>query len=678
MDAFLSELSQDGEQISHGVFTMDISKAQLKLAKYQLASFEQFVDFLISTLAASPATHLFVESSPGKFFTKGSTNLTFVDWSLTAEDIRAIGISSLGGSERRDLRYLAILLSALASKHSLVLRSHHSDECIALKVTPQQVDVLDPEDLSDFDGRSDSYVSLEVGADVSKIVAQSCSRLARWSAKTIEISGNWYARGFNAQLQLKDALAFLQQSGPGDVPVINSSRDKTRIVESAAPGSHPKFLALTANPSEEKNLGLWLLVDGLAYRCPRPLPRVCGYIVANELKRDLSYQSLVQNEAFESVFKELRDAASQLLVDLVTKDITLKAEDILSLVDLVSDLKRDLDMDFVEKLLFEKSGTLTATTHPASLKVLLARLENCSGSDATPLLEQYRRQISQTRRLGRLVETRDLVQASGSCRQALGQSARTEDELLALVQVLTGRKAELAPCGEPIASFLGTLLSWQGDGMSLPDWENSEIHPTWYLPLSLYAQWDLPGELELPAAMTEKYPAWLKLMGHLRANRGERALAMVQALDELRFDLHRQAWNELFWTFYRGRVSWQTQIRLRVELTKSYMRDPNRADVDVVSRFIQSTGFTYLEKSTESFAACANYLAAKSYFGGDFWPEFFTVMVQGRRQFPREVRGAWVKLLAQALLGAMLQSNSEASPLLQPLEFPLRREPDTL
>lgn len=678
MDAFLSELSQEGEQVSQGVFTMDISKAQLKLAKYQLGHFNQFVEFLISTLAASPATHLVADSKPSKFFSKGSTTITFVDWSLTADDVRTIGMSSLGLSERRDLKYFSILLSALASRYSLVLRSHHLEECIALRVTPDEVEVVSPDSLEELEERSDNYVSLVIGADISKILEANFSRLAQWSPKSIEVSGNFFSRGFKARTRFNQGLSYLQQSGVGEVPVVNPWPDRLRVLESAEAGSHPKFLGLTVDEAQEKDVGLNLLIDGLAYRCPVQLPRVYGYIVANELQRDLSYQNVVQNEVFTEIVRELRRSAAQLLVDLVSRDEVLKAETILSLQDLVSDLKQDHQLDVVEKRLFEMSGSLAATIHPPSLQVLLGRLHNMEWSDAEPILKQYRTQIVRTRRDGHLDETHQLINASSRCRLALGQETVVDDELRALVDILMSRDSRLELRREPMASYLSSLMAWQRNGYELPEWETMEVHPTWFLPMELNARWDAPGELDLPDAMTERSPAWLKILEHLRANRAQRALEFVEVLDELQFDSHRQAWNELFWTFYRGRVSWQTQVRLRVELTRSYMSDPRRAEVDLVSRFIQSTTAAYLEQSETSFLDCANYLSVKSYFGADFWPEFFTVIVQGKRQFSRVVRIAWTKLLAQALLGALLHSKGELSPLLGPMELPLRRDPDCL
>ncbi|MCA9776473.1 MAG: hypothetical protein KC800_07155, partial [Candidatus Eremiobacteraeota bacterium] len=133
MDQFLEEFESGGVMDSAGVFTIDSRRAQMKLAEYQLASFDLYPDFFISAAVAAGARSLdLTVRSNRKLATGILSTFYFRGWALSLEDLESLKPERSGGN--RAIEHLAVALSTLSSRYVVLLRSRQSAETLSVRI----------------------------------------------------------------------------------------------------------------------------------------------------------------------------------------------------------------------------------------------------------------------------------------------------------------------------------------------------------------------------------------------------------------------------------------------------------------------------------------------------------------------------------------------------------------
>ncbi len=300
----MQSLSSDGERVEDGSFTMDLTLARQKLARYQGSISERSLVFLVSALVSAGAQQIEISSSPSEIVLTAPG--AFVDRaSFVDEKQRLI----LGGYQTGRLDLLLGCQHAILRGANQVEIQAHSDDAPGYRWTLH----LDRDLFSELESSPESSTRITIS------VAKS-----RWFATTGSSSvGGGYA-GMPAEYRQVDracAHSLVPISIEGKS--INRPFFLTQVPLAIQVGELPPR-AVSFPRAERKKLepgqGGWrgafglqpgkvtLIVSGVEMGTLRRTG-LDGVVFHDGLKRDLSRESLVEDRQYDELWRDLRRLA---------------------------------------------------------------------------------------------------------------------------------------------------------------------------------------------------------------------------------------------------------------------------------------------------------------------------------------------------------------------------------
>jgi len=611
MDSFLERIQREGALDSRGVFTINVEKAQVKLSSFQLADFSQFPTFLLGAGQAANASQLLLTfPSLGGIGASRSTRIEFRNWTLDIEDLRLIGLESLKKETPRPIRYLATILSTLGAKHDFSLTSND------FQLSFQKGVMKPPQPPPD--GTPAGSVTLHIETDLRRDLERGFAGQEKLSSLVVKLAEKRIGGGYDPSLETSDIFGFLVVEGEGLPPLTFEKASKSLVLHQSRESLPAMALGLSP-PAEAEQAGLWLLVEDLAYRAPKEFSPdgVFGVVVADELRRDLSFQ-VVQNADYHRLRERLFDASLRLCRRAESHRLLFKGEKYATLRNLC----RQFGVKWTAEPDLHKSPTsqeLTPTRDSNKLGAFLSQLDKVGASRAKALLQGYRHEVSTALRQGSPREALEWQRALIAVKHRFQLKTPVERFLYQLLQLLSdtgpAQFAVVPDLPEELANqacYMGVVCRW---------WAGSQVSTA---NLSLHCSWLYP--LGLAPDCNHN---WVRLLQLLSENRAEAALNLLRSDSSLCYLDSEAQWNQYFWTRHRGRLSWSNSIRLRVQLS------------------FASLGRKSLDLSESTFALLQERLLYTEFQRPRFWPVFLEMK---SRATPEDMRDLWTKLLARVLI----------------------------
>ena len=632
MDAFLQAAYSEGEHDSHGVFTINVEKAEVKLAEFQLAAASQIPMFLLAAGTQAGADCFRVS-----FPEKSKTVIRYEGWELTAEDLRCIGMESLKAGTPLSLKYLGVAFSTLGAHHNFILRSGD------LSVAFQHSVIRFLEERQEGSGLD--CLEIEIDCGLRRAFEKGLIGQQKFCPFPVIIGNKELRGGYDPSSESIESFAYLCRRGPGLSEVSLKYTNNVLLELPETDGGSPMALSFT-HPREGEFLGFWLLINGLACKAPAEFaPRgFFGVAVADRLEVSLSYE-VVQNAAYQSFREEVLSACGA-LVQRAQSELTRSQDR--SRRHMLDDASRELIREQTRSR--ANRSNHTQATEPGGLfgrpeTDLLEKLGDLSGmseGEIATLFEQLSKRVWQLFQHGRLPEALNHEDALLKAKNARGLYT-WRDHLVRTLMAFCANPGEL-PSRESlelyldsdlagVAGYLLLLMDWVQQGsVSLP--ASPREHPTWLAPITVRA---FSGSA-----------AWHILYDHLREERISEALGLLKSDSTLEFEGNKSAWLQYFWTYHRGRLSWTQSVKLRVAL--SFSIEDHSPDF----------------QSMELEQACREVLL-REISRAPFWPHFFTLLKRtGDSEKEPARRMCWTSLFVRALAGAYLHDLNGS-----PLEYPL-------
>lgn len=632
MDAFLNAAYSEGSHDSHGVFTINVEKAEVKLAEYQLAAASQIPMFLLAAGTQAGAERFRVS------FPEGSkTVIRYEGWRLSAEDLRCIGMESLKRGTPLSLKYLGIAFSTLGAHHNFILRSGELRVAFQHSVM-RFLEEREDESLSDC-------LEIEIDCGLRSAFEKGLKGQQKFCAFPVVIGQKELHGGYDPSSESIESFAYLCRRGPGLSEVTLKYTNNVLLELPEDDGGSPMALSFT-HPRESEFLGVWLLINGLACKAPADFAPLgfFGVAVADRLEVSLSYE-VVQNAAYHSFREEVLSACSA-LVQRAQSELTRSQDR--SRRHMLDDASRELIRAQARSR--ANASTQTEATEPGGLfgrpeNDLLEKLGDLSGmseGEIATLLEQLSKRVWLLFHHGRLPEALDHEDALLKVKNARALYS-WRDHLARNLMAFCANPGEL-PSRESVelyldsdlrsvASYLLLLLDWAQQGsVSLPAFPKE--HPTWLAPITVRA--------------SASSAAWHILYDHLRGERIAEALELLKSDSTLEFEGHKSSWLQYFWTYHRGRMSWAQCVKMRVALSFSVSD--------------HSPDFPGMELEQARREVLLHEVSR-----APFWPYFFTLLKRtGDSEREPARRMCWVAFYIRALAGAFLY-DLNGSPLEGPL-----------
>ncbi len=621
MDAFLSEARRAGSHDSHGVFTINADKAEVKIAKFQLAKTEQFPMFLLAAGTQAGAAGLEVT-----FPTRQTTRIRFQNWSLSPSDLHYIGTQALREDTPLSYRYLAIAFSTIGHRYDFAVKSG-SLQVSFVDRTMCEVESREfvPEDV----------LQIEIEGDLEEAIWDGLTGQQKFCPFPVRIGHRELAGGYDPSTESLDSYAFFCRQGEGLGTV--SLRYPSDIVLEMPPSEELPMVVSFTHAPEAGEIGFWLLVKGLACRTPRDFapPGFYGVAVASGLQLSLSYE-LIENESFRGVRAQVWKACEMICRHAQSRlDVVLDPVQI-SMLGLTSTyLEREYSRQGVERLhagaAFDRGAVsnsevadgakLAPDSDPEGLTKIIDELPNLPPEEVETLVRAYRDRASKHLAKGSKDDALSWYRALLRIKEAV-QDVREIDLFLERLLV-----AEDLPAGvefgtincvriTTLVSYLKNLDLWNRGAQT----EGLNVHPTWLIPMGIHEATD---------------ESWTMMIRLLEQEDVSGAMRLVWRTPDLFLSGSEYGWRSYFWTYHRGRLSWIETIALRVGLSFS---EANSDDHDTlsVSELMTSVLGTQREKPA-------------------FWPFFLTLVERSLRYHEEGGRRAcWTALIVSDILGQLL------------------------
>lgn len=620
MDSFLNEMSTDGEYHSEGVFSIDISKAKLKLAQYQLAQRALFPNFLMAAATASGAHGVSVSlHTEVEIFRRHRVVMIVIHGLvLTREQLQRIGFASLKGSGEPYLPHLAVVMSTLGGVKPITVVSTGERECeVSIRAGTGEIEDITP--------RQEYVIPnttvIVYSADVLDVVAyrfRAMSHLCSARLETTDKTGvQQYPQGLSALNLFPLALGVYWNPVGFPLPFNSDGLAEQVLAVEGQRKALPQILIF--DPASR--LGLWFLVNGLMFRCDIfEGKEIHGVIVADHLKADISWQNLVQNDSYQEVVQELRTSLAILLEVVLRQVGTLEQHHELALHRMIVSLESHFDCSRLFELLERRSRALYPVASFAAINRLRSRLPRMSREIVEGLFEQYRHLIQHLWVEGKFAQAESYLKAYSQLLPADHPETFIVSSLSGYFKELPTQHTTLPP-EDRVGELLCFYNHWSRNPNSceLPRSKYSGIHPSWTFPVA-FAKAEKTGDWDaLQESMGEYAPEWLQAWRLLRTGEVTKALGFLRnSLPEYRSS--RREWLHLVWEHFKGTLTWPETIRLRVELSALTIIEHEDFEGRRVSQVLETLGL-YIQASNyaEAFRQLTA-LARNSLADPGFWP----------------------------------------------------------
>lgn len=640
MDSFLQSVSQDGRHDSTGTFTVDLAKARSKLSRYQLARFSDFPKFLTPAAVTSNTTELRFQIESIDRSKRRRTRVSFRGWSLDLEGMLTLLYQELSSPELQPQKYLAMVLSALSSKEPVVLSSTFEGVTNAFELHGDKIS-----ELKDQSVGSEDCVQLLFSCDWNAELFAHSSLRSCWIPTAVTLDGNRLNPPVGPQTFPYRRIRGFWSRGPQS-PLVEFP--DASVAEYPTPAGESPSLILFVEPSKAD---FKLIVDGMAHDLPESmrLPHVSGFLVAPELRTDLSFASLVQNRALEEIGPKLEALVVEALHLLANETKPLSREVAGSLWPLVERLRASHDMSAVEKGLLAKLGGLAPTIDPETLKVLARRIESDPPAQHS-LFREYRATAQDLWKNHSAKVASGWVAAHATLRESIGLPAHKERNLTELLGLCYSHVAKLSQAN-PWQPYASALNEWVLTG-SEEALRQAAVHPSWLLPIALTKHLQ-GGPLEERTLYPEGIPEWLTLWGLIHRGELEQTRTILERSPLFEWEGRRRDWLEVLCRSTSGRVSLMQSVKLRATLSLEQFKTPT-------STLPQGKGFEARESSRRFNARGGN------------WPLFFWLLLDLERTGTandRSSRALWKGLIIDIAIAFEFSTESERQFWLEPLEL---------
>ena len=669
MDQFLEEFESGGVMDSAGVFTIDSRRAQMKLAEYQLASFDLYPDFFVSAAVAAGARSLdLTVRSNRKLATGNLSTFYFRGWALSLEDLESLKPERSGGN--RAIEHLAVALSTLSSRYVVLLRSRQNGETLSVRIHAGSMEtriVSDPR-------HPNETTTIRLALDVTGPVVKSFERMKTWCPIQLSYNQTLYKTGPRHSIDVLSSAGILVGSAcPSSFLEFEANEAPIHLDEGDRTDSDSYFLALTSAAAAAE-VGLVLLYDGKAYPVLQKLTEmgVCGYLSAVGLRRDLSFTGLLESEEYFRRIEALWEQVGRLLLLTLQSGRTLTQPQQLNIHLLLAVLDEHLDVSEHWRALEKVSAELEPTTDETALNLQLQQLAR-KGDQGESLLQGYQTCLEAVRKKGLSAKAEAYLRNKIKVGFSLGKNSlfdKLQEQLFALLND-TYVEPEFSDFPD-LQAYLVGLHEWEEAGTpNLTKDLSAGVHPSWHLPFALHRgiclqDWSQLDELEM-----EPLPAWVSFVRLLGEGREGEALVLLRGEPELCFEEARELWYHFLWFNLRGRVPFTESIRFRAGLSAAELSrsgfNPFKWSAKNLENFLAPK--RPLERHKE-LSSLREYCVEEAYFTARFWPLFFIVLLESQAKSTRLCKRFWTQLCAQSLLHAVQTAGPES-----PLGVPFFHEP---
>jgi hypothetical protein len=625
VDAFLQHATESGRQDSAGIFTLDVRKAKLKLSEYQLLDFSaEFPKMLVSVAHAAGLESLVIRED--EQYGRPYTRVLFQGLTLTTDDIQTIGFLALKSDTPRHLRYLSYAISALTSQGPVFVASYSDKLEFCLKIGRESLqEQRPPEEMT-----ASNATVLLVDKVFEDIFEYQFRALHKWTPVRLRWTGLRLPAGILAEDIYQGATTTYQHAAE----------------KGSTLGHH--FLAYFATESENPT-GLLSLVDGLPYKLKisSEFPFIGGFIVADNLKRDLSFQNLVEDDAYHQMEQQLKRSIVRLLEEVIRTRDSLDDWEAGRFVAALCALEEEFDVSAPFQTLNASLGKFEPVTEDVSIQPLLARLKAAPLAEASQLFLDYEKRVRIHWAKGQLDSTLVYLKAENAIRDGLREAQPARLQLLRLLERYQKGTANYQGLCESMRCYLEGLDDWES-GQAAPDFDD-QIHPSWQVPVLLV---DGDGSRELP----EECPEWLALLACLETEDFKTARTFLRN-SQLAFEIYEGCWYQVLYLKYRSSLPWHDVIKLRARLS---VVCASQLDIGGLLGSLGLGDFTSLSGGVEqAFDRIVKMVHGET----DFWPGFFLLYSQIQTSCePLDSRRLWGRFLRRCLLQKLFEE-PETNPL---------------
>jgi hypothetical protein len=639
MDAFLKEAAKHGTKDSRGVFTINAEKAEIKLAKYQLAGLAQFPMFLLAAGTAAGVSR-FEVSFHGK-----KTRIRYEGWTLTSTDLHSIGMQALKKETSRPLRFLGIAFSTIGSRFDFSIRSGD------LEVAFVNMVMQFPETLKNAD--QFSGLEIEIESRLESEFDEGLKGQQKFCPFPVIIGRKELLGGYDPSLESLDSYAYMHRPGQG-LYAVNLNYADSVVLELPEEEDKIPLLVSFTHPNEGDLLGFWILVNGLACRAPAGFAPAGFYGVAagDNLELSLSHE-IVNNASYQEFRLQVCEACLELcyytqaqLAGSKNRIQVRLLEDALQSVKPHLPVSRRIAVENAHAQAYLQSpgqveDTLGPVIDPKGLESLLPLLADLDEMRLDVLLTGYKKRCRQSKEAGRYREMLVWHQTLLKIKQTLKKDTETDSLVHYLLEIIqnigelpspeTLHNFSLSsPENRLTISYLSCLASW-ANGEDVRG-HTPAVHPTWLYPLALDCQAE---------------STWTRLLDLITEEKISEALVLVKTHPPLFYRGNEHQWLQYFWTHHRGQLSWVVTIALRVELS--------------FCEQAPAEGYGTLPLLDDARLIIANEISRPP-----FWPNFLTLLQRARRSHSEtDRRRCWSALFLDGLATGYLTSNKK-HPLLEP------------
>ena len=633
-DAYFEELKQGGTLDSTGVFTLNVEKLQGKLAQYQLANPREYAQFLVRAANAAQADRI------SSTFVPQQSRIEIKKLCFRLEHFQNFSFKRPQSPAEEAAHYVAIALSAAAKLGSVKILVGDRGDGFRISSSGKTLDF----DESDPEASRIQGTLFEVTGLLQENPANKLVPSARWSEvphqpQHFELGTNDI---FGEVLAVATGSKF-RFSGENDFPVqieLDDAEDLLMLFWS----KH--------EPLSQANVrGVH---RGIAYPMPNiTLPRGFHAVVrADDLKPDLSYGGLVEDELYEAKGKMLRGLVFNVLERVIEAKVdwnTGQLEDIRQKLALYWPRSRVTEP---LRKFYKRHFTLMLPRSPKSISRFIPQLECLSPDDLRHCLGQYRSKVSHLRSVS-IQSARREMEMEGELRRHLDLVTPDYLHRTALFQFLYDSKLPDIRSLQDLPSVWAAIeLIREPQQIGVHTLTELGLEETWK-ELILFCFLLERGRVKpLHELTTNSRQPVLAFILHLSKRRCSEARSVANArIPE--FAAYPTFWESLVLELSLGKIPWKEQIKL---LARSSLW---RTDVE--KRLLHKARVDGLDRQIWESLIFDSSL---------FWPMIIYYLLSQRRKRESAVP-VLLRLYLQSLLGAPGQSASVADLCSSPPKLPL-------
>jgi hypothetical protein len=636
IDAYFAELKQSGTLDSTGAFTLNAEKLKGKLAEYQLANPREYAQFLVRAACAGGAREI------SSRFTPQLSAIQIEGLYFEMGQLQQFSFPRPESGPEEAAHYVAVALSAADRLGNVEILVGRNGRGFRVSSVDGQLSFHDNDNRA---GELDGTL-FEVSGHLDENPANKLTPRARWSSVPHQPD---HFRIENSDLFGRPYIA---AAGPDYYfsPKIANLPVSTDYPAEEVPDLILMFWCKLNPPNRPNVHGV---NRGISYPMPDiTLPRGLHAIVkAEDLKPDLSYGGLVQDEAYKAKGKMLRRLVFGLLEKVIAAPVDWDQADIESIV-------KKLDLYWpkskvtpeLQKFYTQRLSTMLPRT-AAAVPDFLEQVESLS-ADLEESIAPYRASISQMRSSD-VHKARKSLEIEGQIRKQANLMTQSYLDRSALFKFLydgrwvpSDRFTEFSSVRK-VVELLKSHSPLTEDSL-----QELEVHEQW-LHVFLFHHWlDIGDEDHLVQFLVLPHPPIFDLIHALSQKEHAAALAVIARCPE--FSRFSGFWKSAVLDLFRGELSWPLQIKLMAQTGLGLIHNDG----------------ALLEKAREP--DLHELLVEEHIFSVYFWPLAVYSGFLRRRDGGSSAKD-WLKIYLQSLLGrpgsSQILSELEKAPLKLPL-FP--------